>query len=66
MFNLLFLVIVTIMLTPVIIFHNKVSKIDILTIPIIIFESIYLNSAIWASAWITGTIITLVFGHPFC
>lgn len=62
MINLVFLVIVTIVLTPVVIFHNKVSKMGIPTIPIIIFESIYLNSAIWASVWITGTIITLVVG----
>lgn len=66
MFNLLFLIIVTIMLTPVVIFHNKVSKMGAPTIPIIIFETFYLNSAIWASVWITGAIITLVFGHPFC
>lgn len=62
MVNLLFLVIVTIMLTPVVIFHAKVSETGTVTIPIIIFETLYLGSAIWASVWLTGTIITLVVG----
>lgn len=30
--------------------------------PIILFEVIYLGSAIWASVWLTGMIITLVVG----
>ena len=60
MVNLLFLVIVTIMLVPIAIFHSKASETGTITMPIILFEVIYLGSAIWASVWLTGTIITLV------
>ena len=62
MVNLVFLVIVAIMLAPIAIFHSKVSETGIITIPIILFEAIYLGSAILASIWLTGTIITLVVG----
>lgn len=62
MVNLVFLVIVAIMLAPIAIFHSKVSETNAITIPIILFEVIYLGSAILASVWLTGTIITLVIG----
>lgn len=62
MINLLFLVIITIMLVPIAIFNSKVLNIGTPSIPIIIFEVTYLISAIWASIWLTGTIITLVVG----
>ena len=62
MVNLVFLVIVAIMLAPIAIFNSKVSETGAITIPIILFEVIYLGSAILASVWLTGTIITLVVG----
>lgn len=62
MVNLLFLIIITIMMVPIAIFHTKASETGDVTIPIIIFEVIYLGSAIWASVWLTGTIITLAVG----
>lgn len=62
MVNLVFLVIVTIMLVPIAIFHSKVLETGTITMPIILFEVIYLSSTILASIWLTGTIITLVVG----